>query len=160
MRRKELTEKTSLSKGSVSLNVEKLKEKDLVVENDRKLELEDSKLLSHYREHLENFLIRKDGEPEEMNGARTLTKRRMPEIMQERENELIELVENVLASARTRSDIETLNSAFKEVDRVITETSEDGHLELIAVSTDLSTSTTGKETRNKERAKRILEETE
>lgn len=163
LRQKDITEKTSLSKGSVSANVSKLKDKELISEESGNLEINSQKILSFYREHLEEFLIRKKNDPDELNEIRTLTKKEINEIFETHEEEIWDIIREVLSQSRERSDIESMNSVFKETDRAIREyvTSKDNSdLKLIAIATDKSYSLIEniEETDNLKEARKILEE--
>ena len=163
LKQKEITEKSSLSKGSVSFNTKKLKEKGLITEDSGTFEVNQEKILSFYREHLEEFLIRKQKYPEELNEIRTMTKKEITEIFEIHKDEIWEIIEQILSLSRNRSDIESLNSVFKETDRAIREyvTSKDNSdFRLIAIVTDTSYSILGNigETDNLKKARKILEE--
>jgi len=135
LKHKEIVRHSSLSKGAVSNNIEKLVEKDLVNRND-KISLNMEKLLELYREHLETFLIRDSSEPDQMNDSRTFVKRNISEIMEDQEIE--NTLKTVLSTSREREDLESLNSVFKETDRVLRETAEKNETKLIGIVTDKS----------------------
>jgi DNA-binding MarR family transcriptional regulator len=138
MRHKDIVEASSLSKGAVSNNLEKLRDKKLV-EGETDISLNEDKILKLYREHLEAFLIRDSSEPEELNDLRTYFKTEKKVI----ENEgLQDLVLSVLKNARDREDLESLNSVFREVDRVIRETETNTELSIIGLITDKSNQVT------------------
>ncbi|MBC5793539.1 MAG: MarR family transcriptional regulator [Nanohaloarchaea archaeon] len=163
LRQKDIVRISSLSKGSVSSNVAKLEEKDLIKTNSGILKINREKILSFYREHLENFLIRDKNDPEELNEIRTLTKKEIEEIFETHKEELWSIISKVLSQAGERSDIESINSVFKETDRAIREyvTSKDGSdFKLIAIVTDKSYSLIEnlEETDNLKQARNILEE--
>jgi DNA-binding MarR family transcriptional regulator len=159
---KDIAEKTSLSKGSVSANVNKLKEKELISDEDGDLEISSEKVLSFYREHLEEFLIRKKNDPEELNEIRTLTKKEINHIFETHGEEIWSIIREILSQSRERSDIESMNSVFKETDRAIREyvTAEESDLKLIAITTDKSYSVIEQldETDNLKEARKILDE--
>ncbi len=138
MRHKDIVDASSLSKGAVSNNLEKLREKNLV-EGETDISLNKEKVLKLYREHLETFLIRNSSEPEELNELRTYFKTTKTVVENE---ELQDLVLSVLENAREREDLESLNSVFREVDRVIRETETDTELSIIGLITDKSNQVT------------------
>lgn len=163
LRQKDITKKTSLSKGSVSANVDKLIEKEFIEEDSDILRLNSDKILSFYREHLEDFLIRKKNDPDELNEIRTLTKKEIAEIFDTHKEEIWGIISEVMAQSIERSDIESMNSVFKETDRVIREyvtSVKDSDLKLIAIITDKSYSIIDDlgETDNLKEARNILEE--
>lgn len=163
LRQKEIVDKTSLSKGSVSSNTNKLVEKDLVNKDSGILRLNSDMILSFYREHLEEFLIRKKNDPDELNEIRTLTKKEIAEILKTHEEEIWSIINEVLSQSRERSDIESINSVFKETDRAIKEyvtSKKNSDLRLIAITTDKSYSIIEDldETENLKEARNILEE--
>lgn len=160
---KQIVDLSSLSKGSVSSNVRKLKDKKLVTEKSSILRINDNRVLSLYREHLEEFLIRDSGDPEEINEIRTLTKERIDDIFEEKEEFLNKTIGRILVQAQERSDIESLNSVFKETDRILREYStskDDTDLELIGIVADKSFSITDttRENYTLKQAKNILKE--
>lgn len=162
LRQKDIAEKTSLSKGSVSANVNKLKDKGLISKKAGDLEISSEKVLSFYREHLEEFLIRKKNDPEELNEIRTLTKKEINQIFETHGEEIWSIIQEIMSQSRERSDIESMNSVFKETDRAIREyvTAEESDLKLIAIATDKSYSIIEKldETDNLKEARKILDE--
>lgn len=153
-RQSEIVENSSLSKGAVSNNVNKLRDKDLI-EGEDKLQVNEERLLNLYREHLETFLIREKDEPSELNDLRTYTKKNISEIIESKE--LVETLKSILSQATKRQDLESLNSAFKEADRVLRETSENLEMRIIAIATDKSNTVTDN-TEIAEEAQKILDE--
>jgi DNA-binding MarR family transcriptional regulator len=160
LKQKGIVEEGTLSKGSVSANVKKLEKKDLVNKENSKYSLDLDKILELYREHLETFLIRKDDEPNQINEVRTKTKEEISSIFEENSEDLKETLRQIISSAGEREDLESINSIFKEVDRVIRETEKGTKLELIGISTDLSNSLTQKKSENIQRSKEILQQSE
>lgn len=163
LKQKEITQRSSLSKGSVSSNVGKLKDKNLIQDDSGSLEINPEKVLGFYREHLEEFLIRKKNDPKELNEIRTLTKKEITEIFETHEEEIWSIINSVLSQSRERSDIESMNSVFKETDRTIREyvtSKENSNLKLIAITTDKSYSIIEDidETDNLKEARKILKE--
>ena len=163
LKQKEITQRSSLSKGSVSANVGKLKDKNLIKDDSGNLRINSDKILAFYREHLEEFLIRKKNNPEELNEIRTLTKKEITEIFETHEQEIWSIINSVLSQSRERSDIESMNSVFKETDRAIREyvtSKENSDLKLIAITTDKSYSIIENidETDNLKEARKILKE--
>jgi DNA-binding MarR family transcriptional regulator len=154
LQQKEIVGKTTLSKGAVSNNVRKLKEKNLVKE-DEKLELNKKRIRELYREHLETFLIRESSEPDELNDLRTHFKRTIQNIISS--DLATEKLLSVLGKARERQDLESLNSVFKETDRVLRETSETTEEKMIGIATDKS-NTVIENSRIAEEARKILDE--
>lgn len=138
MRHKDIVEASSLSKGAVSNNLEKLRDKKLV-EGETDISLNQERILKLYREHLEAFLIRDSSEPKELNDLRTYFKTEETVIENE---DLQDLVLSVLKNAREREDLESLNSVFREVDRVIRETETNTELSIIGLITDKSNQVT------------------
>jgi DNA-binding MarR family transcriptional regulator len=138
MRHKDIVEASSLSKGAVSNNLEKLRDKKLV-KGETDISLNEERILKLYREHLEAFLIRDSSEPEELNDLRTYFKTEETVIENE---DLQDLVLSVLKNAREREDLESLNSVFREVDRVIRETETNTELSIIGLITDKSNQVT------------------
>jgi DNA-binding Lrp family transcriptional regulator len=135
LRHKDIVEASSLSKGAVSNNLEKLRDRNLV-SGETVISINKDRLFKLYREHLEIFLIRDSSEPEELNNLRTYFKTEQKDIT---ENEgLQDLILSVLENARERDDLETLNSVFKEVDRVIKETETNTEVSIIGLITDES----------------------
>lgn len=153
LRQKEIVGRTSLSKGSVSNNVRKLREKELL-EGEEELGLNEERLLELYREHVEIFLARKSSEPEELNELRTHVKKNMSAIIAE--DEVLKVLKSVLGSASGREDLESINSVFKEVDRVLYETA-GSEAQMIGYVTDRSNSV-GENPVIAEEAQRILDE--
>jgi DNA-binding MarR family transcriptional regulator len=163
LRQKDIVERSSLSKGAVSNNVEKLKEKELIMEEDGKLRVNSEKILSYYREHLEEFLIRSKNGSEELNEIRTLTKREVTDILETHEEEIWDIMKEVISESHGRGDLESMNSVYKETDRAIREyvtSKENSDLRLIAISTDKSYSIIEdlEETDNLKEAKKMLKE--
>ena len=153
-RQSEIVENSSLSKGAVSNNVNKLREKNLI-EGQEKLRVNEERLLELYREHLETFLIREKDAPSELNNLRTYTKKNISSII---ENvEIVETLNPILSQASKRQDLESLNSVFKETDRVLRETSENLEMRTIAITTDKSNTVTDN-IEIAERAQKILDE--
>jgi DNA-binding MarR family transcriptional regulator len=138
MRHKDIVDASSLSKGAVSNNLEKLRDKNLV-RGETDISLNKEKVMKLYREHLETFLIRHSSEPEELNDLRTYFKTTKTVVENE---ELQDLILSVLENAREREDLESLNSVFREVDRVIRETETDTELSIIGLITDKSNQVT------------------
>jgi len=153
LKHKKIVRDSSLSKGAVSNNVEKLGEKNLLIRNDE-IKLDKERILKLYREHIESFLVRDSESPEELNDTRTFVKKNIREIIQQKEIENILL--SVLSQARNRQDLESLNSVFKETDRVILETCENEG-KLIGIVTDKSNNIT-ENPEIAEEAQRILNE--
>lgn len=153
-RQSEIVENSSLSKGAVSNNVNKLRDKDLI-EAEEELRVNEVRLLNLYREHLETFLIREKEEPSELNDLRTYTKKNISEIIEN--EELVETLNSILSSATKRQDLESLNSVFKETDRVLRETSDNLEMRTIAITTDKSNTFTDNP-EIAEEAQEILEE--
>lgn len=139
-RHKEIVEKSSLSKGAVSNNLEKLREKNLII-GESNISLNEEKLQKLYREHLETFLVRDSSEPKELNELRTYFKTEKLSNTLHRE-ELNQIILTILKNAREREDLESLNSVFREVDRVIRETETDTELSIIGLITDKSNQVT------------------
>lgn len=160
LKQKDIVEAGTLSKGSVSANVKKLEKKELINKKEGKYSLNLDKILELYREHLEAFLIRKDDEPSQINEIRTKTKEEISSIFEENSEDLKETLRRIISSAREREDLESINSIFKEVDRVIRETEKGTKLELIGISTDLSNSLTQKQSENIQRSKEVLQQNE
>lgn len=163
LRQKDIVERSSLSKGAVSGNVGKLKEKNLILEENGELQINSQKILSHYREHLEGFLTRSKNDSEELNEIRTLTKKEIADILETHEEEIWNIIRTVISQSSERSDLESMNSVFKETDRVIREyitSKEDSGLKLIALSTDKSYSIIDnlEDTDNLKEAQKILKE--
>lgn len=150
----QLVENTILSKGSVSNNVRKLREKGLL-EGEDQINLNQDKILKHYREHIEAFLVRDSSDPEQLNDVRTEVKTRVTEIIDL--PELEEYLIAVLGEAQDREDLESLNSVFKETDRVIRETANSIDLKMIGLVTDKSNQIVEK-SKIAEESEKILEE--
>lgn len=153
-RQSEIVETSSLSKGAVSNNVNKLRDKDLI-EGEDKLQVNEERLLNLYREHLETFLIREKEEPSELNDLRTYTKKNISDIIEN--EEIVETFNSILSQASKRQDLESLNSVFKETDRVLRETTENLEMRTIAITTDKSNTVT-ENTEIAEQAQKILDE--
>lgn len=135
LRHSDIHEASTLSKGAVTNNLEKLREKELV-EGGTEISINSEKLRELYREHLEEFLIREQEEPSELNELRTEAKRNMPEIIAQ--EEIVESILSVLENSQKRSDLESLNSVFKEADRIFRETAKNQELKIIGLITDKS----------------------
>jgi DNA-binding MarR family transcriptional regulator len=153
-RQSEVVENSSLSKGAVSNNVSKLREKDLIEGRDE-LRVNEERLLNLYREHLETFLVREKDEPSELNDLRTYTKKNISEIIEN--EELVETLNSILSKAKKRQDLESLNSVFKETDRVLRETFDNLEMKTIAITTDKSNTVTDNP-EIAEEAQKILDE--
>lgn len=153
-RQSEIVENSSLSKGAVSNNVNKLRDKNLI-EDEGGLRVNEDRLLNLYREHLETFLIREKDEPSELNELRTYTKKNISSIIEN--EELVETLTSILSQAMKRQDLESLNSVFKETDRVLRETSENLEMRTIAITTDKSNTVTDNP-EIAEQAQKILDE--
>lgn len=153
-RQSEIVETSSLSKGAVSNNVNKLRDKNLI-QGENELAVNEERLLKLYREHLETFLIRETDAPSELNDLRTYTKKNISEIIQN--EELVEALNTILSQASKREDLESLNSVFKETDRVLRETSENLEMKTIAITTDKSNTVTDNP-EIAEEAQKILDE--
>lgn len=153
-RQSEIVENSSLSKGAVSNNVNKLRDKDLI-RGEEKLQVNAERLLNLYREHLETFLIRDKDEPSDLNELRTYTKKNIAELIEN--EEIVETLKSILSQASKRQDLESLNSVFKETDRVLRETSENVEMRTIAIATDKSNTVT-ENVEITEEAEKILEE--
>lgn len=152
LRQKDIVGRTSLSKGTVSNNVRKLEEKNLV-EKEEKVMLNVDQLLKTYREHVESFLIRESSDPETLNDLRTHLKKNISEVMESEKVE--ETLIAVLAEASERQDLISLNSVFKETDRTL---SNIGTKEkLIGLATDKRTVLVDGEKLSEE-AEKVLEE--
>lgn len=121
-RQKKLVQEGRLSKGQVSSNLQKLQEKGLVREEEKNYFLCEEELLKYYREHVETFLSRRSGVSKEKKEVRKICKERLEEVLDE--EKISEVVVEILKDARTREDLESLNSVFKEVDRVLREVPE------------------------------------
>ncbi len=135
-RQKKLAEESTLSKGQVSSNIGKLKEKHLISEEDNRYYLDDEKLLAFYREHVETFLSRRSGVSVEKQEIRKICKQRLEEILDE--ETISEVLTCLLKDARKREDIESLNSLFKEVDRILVEIEGNKNLEILTHALDTS----------------------
>lgn len=157
LKQKEIVKESSMSKGSVSANIQKLEKNNLII-RENEIKLNQYKLIELYREHLETFLIRKNTEPEDLNNLRTYMKENFAKMIKANSQELTEVILNVLKEAKSREDLESLNSVFKETDRIIRETEKNNKLEIIGLITDLSNSTVKKQSGNAKRAKNILEQ--
>jgi DNA-binding MarR family transcriptional regulator len=153
-RQSEIVENSSLSKGAVSNNVNKLRDKNLI-EDEGSLRVNEERLLNLYREHLETFLIREKEEPSELNDLRTYTKKNISDMIEN--EEIVETLNSILSQASKRQDLESLNSVFKETDRVLRETTENLEMRTIAITTDKSNTVT-ENTEIAERAQKILDE--
>lgn len=152
LRQNEIVEETSLTKGAVSNNVKKLREKELI-EGEKKLDIREDRLKSLYREHLEGFLLREKSDPDELNDLRTYLKKNVDVVSEEG---IDEVLREILASANRRQDLESLNSVFKEADRVMRE-SEDQRLRIIGLISDKSSSVF-ENSKVAEEAEKILDE--
>jgi DNA-binding transcriptional regulator GbsR (MarR family) len=136
-RQKKLVQEGTLSKGQVSSNLRKLQEKGLVMEEEKNYFLNKEELLKYYREHVETFLSRRSGVTEEKKQVRKICKERLEEILEK--EKISKVLVEILKDARTREDLESLNSVFKEVDRVLREVPEK-NLELDILIEALDTS--------------------
>jgi len=154
LRHSDIYEASTLSKGAVTNNLEKLRDKSLI-RGDTEISVNSEKLIELYREHLEEFLIREQEEPSELNQLRTEAKRNMPEIIAQEEIEKTML--SVLENSQKRSDLESLNSVFKETDRIFRETGDKTELRMIGLITDKSNGVTDN-SEIAEEAQKILNE--
>ena len=154
LRHKEIVENSTVSKGAVSNNVEKLAERSLV-NKDEEISLNSDRLLQLYREHIEAFLVRDSSEPDSLNNTRTYVKKNISEILES--DSISDILNSVLAEAGERQDLESLNSVFKETDRILRETAEKPEVKLIALSTDKSNTVTDNP-KIAEEAEKILNE--
>ena len=154
-RQKDITERTSLTKGAVSNNCKKLEEKELVSKEDNKYQVDESELFKLYREHLENYLPReKPGKRfkdkiNRINEVRTTTKSKIEDITNSQTGKLIkEVIMNALAYSNKDGNLNNLRDVFHKVDFSITKLGEVSldsdnlpeetreHLMLLAVSID------------------------
>ncbi|WEL23336.1 MarR family transcriptional regulator [Candidatus Nanohalovita haloferacivicina] len=151
-RQSELVENTSLSKGAVSNNVKKLRDKKLV-EGEKELDINLEKIQQLYREHIETFLVRRSEEPNQLNELRTFVKKNISE--QVTSQRVQDTIIEVLRVAKNREDLESLNSVFKETDRVLRET--EGEAKMLGLITDRSNAFIDN-SKIEEEAEKILDE--
>jgi predicted transcriptional regulator len=136
-RQKRLVQEGMLSKGQISSNLQKLLEKGLVRKEEKNYFLNEEELLKYYREHVETFLSRRSGVTEEKKEVRKACKERLEDILDE--EKISEVLVEVLRDARTREDLESLNSVFKETDRILREVPEKSlELEILIEALDTS----------------------
>ncbi|MFB6158876.1 MAG: MarR family transcriptional regulator [Candidatus Nanohalobium sp.] len=153
LKHKEIVERSSLTKGAVTNNIQKLKEKNLVLEESNKLN--ETRLVELYREHLETFLIRESSEPEQLNELRTYVKKQIPELIDK--PEIKQTLLSVLENSRKRTDLESLNSVFKETNRIFREETEDKQVKMLGLVTDKS-NTIKKNPKVAKEAEKVLNE--
>ena len=129
-RQKDIVEKTTLSKGSVSNNCKELVEEELLTLENDIYRLNRDKLLEHYRTHFEDYLRRRElpDEFQHYNDIRTATKEQMNEIFDGEIGELIkELLVKILSTANEEGQIHTLVDLFHRVDRSLEMIAEELH---------------------------------
>lgn len=132
-----LVDSTSLSKGAVSTNLSKLEDRNLVERGDD-ISIDREGLKAHYREHLEGFLGNDPELSDETRKIRREVKKRIKEIIEDQNVE--EVLLELLRSSVGREDLESLNSVFKETDRILRELpNKNKEIKLLAAVTDFST---------------------
>ncbi len=145
-RQKEIVEGTTLSKGAVSNNCNKLLENELLEKEESSYQIYTTKLLELYREHLEANLGRQTVEGlyqeriEARNSVCTDLKRNKTEVFTSELNQVLEeVILNVLANSSDKSNVQTLREAFLKVDQLVILLAEDTEvdgLEKLAVVLD------------------------
>lgn len=147
-RQKDIVESTALTKGAVSNNCKKLVGEGVLVENDGLYSIDEERLLSLYRTHVEEHLRRREVPEgfEHYNDVRTATKRRMPEIFEGATGEILRVtLLRVLERSKEDAHLKTLRDVFHRADTAIVARAEaDSELEgetkqelaMLAVSMD------------------------
>ena len=126
---------TSLTKGSVSNNVNELVDKDILAEESSEYNIVWSSLLKEYREHLESQLIRLpvrgpySDRIERINKVCTHVKDDLEGILSEYHDVFKDLLVQVFMNSSSHDNIQTVREAFLKVDHMLVMMSENAEEE-------------------------------
>lgn len=131
-RQKDITEKLPISKGAVSNNCKKLIDSGLVIEEEREYSVDEEKLLTVYREHIEDYLSRESKTPsfeEEVNAhneIRTRTKRELRSFFEDEETSqlILSILVQALIDSLEKPQTQTLRETLLWTDQLVSETAE------------------------------------
>lgn len=126
-RQRDLVDRLPISKGAVSNNCSKLVGTELVTQEDKQYYIDETALLSLYREHVDSYLVRESrsehfqSEVENYNETRTALKRELRDVFID--NDLIlSIVSEALVHAKDDTRRQTLRDVFHHTDQIIQHT--------------------------------------
>lgn len=123
-KQKDITQKSSLTKGAVSNNCKKLENQEIINKKDKKYQISKQKTLELYKEYIEPYFTRETpkgelkNEIKKLNQIKTKTNQKINQIIRDYEKEIFNLILIVLSKSKPRKT-KNIREAFEKVNQTL-----------------------------------------